>query len=547
MDQDRGDSRNLTWWAEVVFAGWRQRPGPRYQKLAAALLEAIDRDILQQGGRVPAERTLAAVVGASRGTVVACFEELVKAGVLTRRQGSGTYVAGRPSWAARPAGSTVATRLLRRVAEDRESIDLSVSAPGDLRHLPRIDPEAAWRSLDGHGLDPAGLPRLRREVARHLTEYQGLPTHPGQLVITAGAQEALWLLARTLPARKVLASCPTYPGLASALGGTRAERTVVPADAAGEDARAIERAGRAPGAVAYLMPTGHNPTGTVMPLLRRQALAAIADAGRVTIVEDLTLADLVLGAPPPGAPPPLAALSSRVIAVGSVAKVLWGGLRVGWIRAAEPLRPAIVARKAALNLAAPATSQALAAQLLAAIDGGWLAAHRAALTERRDLLLALVARHLPAWRAQPPGPACRCGPGSLLTAPTPSPTPARPGTASRSWRAARRAPTAATATSSGSPSPNSRALSSSPPSASPRPGNCTRKTWPPPPLPVLVIPNGPVPPPRPDHDRQVVAPIRAARLSRRLGLSWLGGRRRGDEAGRCAGGSGARRARRRLR
>jgi len=407
MDQDRSDSRDLAWWAEVVFAGWRQRPGPRYQKLAAALLEAIDRHILQQGSRVPAERTLAAVVGASRGTVVACFEELVKAGVLTRRQGSGTYVAGRPSWAARPAGSTVATRLLRRVAEDRESIDLSVSAPGDLRHLPRIDPEAAWRSLDGHGLDPAGLPRLRAEIARHLTEHQGLPTDPDQLVITAGAQEALWLLARTLPARKVLVSCPTYPGLAGALAGSRAERTVVPADAAGEDARAIERAGRAPGAVAYLMPTGHNPTGTVMPLLRRQALAAIADAGRVTLVEDLTLADLVLGAPspnaqPPGAPPPLAALSSQVIAVGSVAKVLWGGLRVGWIRAGEPLRPAIVARKAALNLAAPAISQALAAQLLAAIDTSWLAAHRAALTERRDLLLALVARHLPAWRARPP-------------------------------------------------------------------------------------------------------------------------------------------------
>ena len=51
------------------------------------------------------------------------------------------------------------------------------------------------------------------------------------------------------------------------------------------------------------MPTGHNPTSAVMPLLRRQALAAIADAGRVTIVEDLTLADLTLGTgssiPPP--------------------------------------------------------------------------------------------------------------------------------------------------------------------------------------------------------------------------------------------------------
>jgi DNA-binding transcriptional MocR family regulator len=395
MDQD------LTWWAEVVFAGWRDRPGPRYARLAAALLEAIDARTVPRGTRVPAERALAAVTGTSRGTVVACFDQLAEAGVLTRRQGAGTYVTGRPSWAARPTGS-VATMLLRRVAEDRETIDLSVSAPGDLRHLPPVDAEAAWQSLDGHGLDPAGMPALRAEVARHLTEHQGLPTEPGQVVVTAGAQEALWLLSRVLPGTRVLASCPTYPGLAGAIAGTRATVTHVSTDAAGEAPNAIERAGRFPGGIAYLMPTGHNPTGAVMPLLRRQALAAIADAGRVTVVEDLTLADLTLGAGNSISPPPLAALSTQVIAIGSVSKVLWGGLRVGWIRAGEPLRSAIVARKAALNLGTAVISQALAARLLATIDGGWLAAHRAALTERRDLLTALLREHLPAWRARPP-------------------------------------------------------------------------------------------------------------------------------------------------
>ena len=395
MDQD------LSWWAEVVFVGWRDRPGPRYARLAAALLEAVDQQTLPRGTRVPAERTLAAVTGTSRGTVVACFDQLAEAGVLTRRQGAGTYVAGRPSWAARPAPGTVATMLLRRVAEDRETIDLSVSAPGDLRHLPPADPEAAWQSLDGHGLDPAGLPALRAEVARHLTQHQALPTAPDQLVITAGAQEALWVLSRLLPGTRVLARCPSYPGLAGVLRGTRAELVHVPADAAGEDPNAIQRAGRSPGAIAYLMPTGHNPTGTVMPPLRRQALAAIADAGRVTVVEDLTLADLVLGGAS-GAPPPLTALSTQVIAVGSVSKVLWGGLRVGWIRVSEPLRSAVIARKSALNLGTAAISQALAARLLTGVDAAWLAAHRAALTERRDLLTALVNAHLPAWRTRTP-------------------------------------------------------------------------------------------------------------------------------------------------
>ncbi len=396
MDQD------LSWWAEVVFGRWRDRPGPAYQRLAAALLDAVNRGVIGAGARVPAERTLSAAVGVSRGTVVACFEQLVAAGVLRRRQGSGTFVVGRRSWAARPAASSAVTLLLRRMASDRESVDLSVSAPGALRHLPPVDPAAAWAALDGHGLDPAGLPQLRAEVARHLTEHQQLPTEADQIVITAGAQEALWLLGRAIRphAGSVVTSCPTYPGLAGALAGSGRAIVVAAADEAGVSPGAIGRAGRGHGALAYLMPTGHNPAGVVMPTVRRQSIAAVADAGRVTVVEDLTLADLTLATRPP--PAPLAAMSTRVVAVGSASKLFWGGLRVGWIRAAEPLRTAITVRKAALNLATSAVSQAIAVQLLASADAGWLAAHRAALAQRRDHLAGLIAGSLPAWRTEPP-------------------------------------------------------------------------------------------------------------------------------------------------
>ena len=395
MDQD------LSWWAEVVFDDWRRRPGPRYQRLASALLDAVDSGALRGGVRVPAERQLAAAVGVSRGTVVACFEHLVAAGVLRRRQGSGTYVVGRPSWASGPALSSVATLLLRRMAGGRQSIDLSVSCPSDLRHLPAVDPAAAWAALDGNGLDPAGLPELRDEVARHLTEQQQLPTQASQIVITVGCQEALWLLSQAIRPRSgpLVTTCPTYPGLAGAFAGSRRDLVLVPADAAGADPNAIGRAGRTAGSIVYLMPTGHNPTGTVMPTVRRQSIAAIADGGRATIIEDLSLADLTLDT---GPPPPLAALSTRVVAVGSASKLLWGGLRVGWIRADEPLRSAILARKAALNLATAAIGQKLTAQLLAGAGPAWLATHRAALARRRDHLIGLLAAHLPAWQVTPP-------------------------------------------------------------------------------------------------------------------------------------------------
>jgi DNA-binding transcriptional MocR family regulator len=397
MDQD------LSWWAEVVFGGWQDRPGPRYQRLAAALLDAVGDRVLREGARVPAERTLAAAVGVSRGTVVACFDHLVAAGVLRRRQGAGTYVLGRPSWAAaRPAASSVAELLLRRMAGDRETIDLSVSCPGDLRHLPAVDLDGAWKALDGNGLDPRGLPLLRAEVARHLTSHQQLPTSPDQIVITGGAQEALWLLGRVLRPGQVLASCPTYLGLAGAFGLGPGSIVPVPSDAGGTDANAIARGVRGMGmTVAFVMPTGHNPTGSVMPAVRRQAIAAIADAGRGVVVEDMALADLVLDAG--RAPQPLAAMSTRVVAIGSISKLLWGGLRVGWIRVgSEQLQTAILARKAALNLATSAIAQAVAARLLASVDEDWLAAHRRALVARRDHLAGLVGTLLPAWRLSAP-------------------------------------------------------------------------------------------------------------------------------------------------
>lgn len=392
MDQD------LTWWAEVVFGGWQERSGPRYQRLAAALLDAVARRVLAAGTRVPAERMLALAVGVSRGTVVACFDQLAAAGVLRRRVGSGTFVVGRPSWAAtRPAASSVSELLLRRIAGDGSMIDLSVSSPSDLRHLPFVDFGEVWGTLEGNGLDPRGLLSLRAAVARHVSVCQQLPTEPDQVVITGGAQEALWLLGRVLRPGQVLASCPTYPGLVSAFG--RAAVVPVAADAGGTSANAVARSGA--GGLAYVMPTGHNPTGLVMSRVRRQGFAAIADAGQVTVVEDLTLADLFLDGEL--APQPVAALSAEVIAVGSVSKLLWGGLRIGWIRVgSSQLRTALLARKAALNLATSAVTQAVATALLDTVRDDWLAAHRAALVRRRDHLASLIGEALPAWRVERP-------------------------------------------------------------------------------------------------------------------------------------------------
>lgn len=383
-------SKELSWWSEVVFGGWQGRAGPRYQRLAAALLDAVDQRVVAAGMRVPSERQLAAAVGASRGTVVACFEQLVAAGVLRRQIGAGTFVVGRVSWTAPvAAGARPALAGWQRGA-GLGGIDLTVGSPADLSHLPPVDAGAAWAGLDGHGLDPRGQPALREAVARHLTVHQQLPTSAEQIVITGGAQEALFLLGRVLRPDRVAASCPTYPGLSRAFGSGRL------AAVASDDARALSRYG-----MAYVMPTGHNPLGSVMPGLWRQGLAAIADAGRCVVVEDLALADLVLDGG--SVPQPAAALSPAVIAVGSVAKLLWGGLRVGWIRAeSAALRELVTEAKSGVNGGTSAVAQAVAGTLLSAVDVRWLAGYRAALRGRRDLLCGLLSAALPAWEVVVP-------------------------------------------------------------------------------------------------------------------------------------------------
>ena len=152
--------------------------GPRYARLAAALLEAID------------QQTLARAPGARRADprrghrhLPGHRRRLLRPARRGRRAdqapGRGHLRRRAPSWAARPAAGTVATMLLRRVAEDRETIDLSVSAPGDLRHLPPADPEAAWQSLDGHGLDPAGLPGCAPRSPATSPSTRGCP--PGRI------------------------------------------------------------------------------------------------------------------------------------------------------------------------------------------------------------------------------------------------------------------------------------------------------------------------------------------------------------------------------
>jgi DNA-binding transcriptional MocR family regulator len=120
------------------------------------------------------------------------------------------------------------------------------------------------------------------------------------------------------------------------------------------------------------------------------------------LVDDEVLTDL--GFPSEQVPPPLAAYNDQVITIGSLSKVIWGGLRTGWVRASASVVARLARLRAVHDLGGNIPAQLAAADLLSRLDAPQ---RRGALQRqaRHDHLRAELARHLPDWQA----PAVRGG------------------------------------------------------------------------------------------------------------------------------------------
>ena len=380
---------------------WSSGRGPLYVLLAARLRALIDDGELLPGTRLPADRALAAALAVGRNTVVAAYEQLGVEGRVVRRQGSGTRVAGTASEA--PAATTDAPMFLH-LLEPKDGVIMlacaasDVPAPELIEAYRRTVPKLADTTGDT-GYHPMGHQALRYAIAAHY-ERRGLPTTPNRILVTTGGQQALSLLARALlrPGDRVLVQVPTYPGALEAFREEGALPRGLPVEFTGF-AEAVTR--HRP-ALAYLIATFHNPTGAVLPPPQRQRVARAAATAGVPLIDDEVPIDL--GFPDEPVPPPLAAYHDQVITVGSLSKLVWGGLRVGWIRAPEALVARLARLRAVHDLGGNIPTQAAAADLLPRLDvlRCRSAAQRRA---RHDHLLAELGRQLPQWQV----PAVRGG------------------------------------------------------------------------------------------------------------------------------------------
>nr|WP_052479132.1 PLP-dependent aminotransferase family protein [Kibdelosporangium sp. MJ126-NF4]CEL22397.1 Transcriptional regulator, GntR family domain / Aspartate aminotransferase [Kibdelosporangium sp. MJ126-NF4]CTQ89252.1 Transcriptional regulator, GntR family domain / Aspartate aminotransferase (EC 2.6.1.1) [Kibdelosporangium sp. MJ126-NF4] len=373
---------------------WSAGRGPLYLLLAGRIRRLIDEGELQPGAPLPPDRALAMALAVGRTTVVSAYDLLAQEGKIVRRQGSGTKVAPAPLRPDRPADTT--NPLFVHLLDPMDKIvQLTCAAPNA---MPASVTDAYREALaveitDDIGYHPLGYDGLRSAVADRYTE-RGLPTTPGQILVTTGAQQALALLARLMvaPGDKVVVEAPTYPGALEAFRESTADFVGVPVG----DTDAFVHAIRQRPAAVYVIPTYHNPTGAVMSALVRQRLAAEAADHGVRLIEDEVLAELGFEGEPPL---PIAAYGPAVT-IGSLSKVVWGGLRVGWIRAPESVIMQLARLKAVHDLGSNYLGQVAAVSLVSSLDS-LRAVRVSALRAQHAALSNSLRRHLPSWEFTP--------------------------------------------------------------------------------------------------------------------------------------------------
>ena len=392
----------------VRFLGdWTHGSGTLHDQLANQVRHLIGTGAISSGTRLPSERSLAIALNVSRNTVAKAFDALRGDGLISSRQGDGTYVsAGRRH--IMPRGDDRLQSFVSGEGEGRNEaprIDLrSAALPG----LPMVASEV--NLLDGarmrdliasHGYLPSGLPEFREAVARYYSDL-GLPTETENILVTSGAQQALRLAASVFIERgsTVVIEEPSFRGAIESLKSIGARLIGVPSGVDGIDVDALAAVvAKSNPALIVVQSTVHNPTGSVMDTFRRSRVASIASRFSVPVIDDATLADTIIDGE--RRPLPLAVGGESIVTVGSMSKSFWGGLRVGWVRAAPEVIEELAGVKGGEDLGTSLLAQLLASQLLPQIERARDERH-SVLSESRRLALDAIGALLPDWDPQIP-------------------------------------------------------------------------------------------------------------------------------------------------
>ena len=265
---------------------------PLYEQLYKSLAAEMRSGAIAAGTRMPGKRRLAAELSVSVNTVDAAYQMLAAEGYLESRERSGFYVQEYLALPVRPEGMPLpppAAAPDPGAAEPPVRFDLSTRGvdPGlfPFRTWARLQKELLYSSpqLLTHG-DAQGDPELRQALADYLEEYRGVRCSAEQVVVGAGMEYLLGLLAPLLPGPAAVEN-PGYPRARQVLENNGVTCCCLPVDEDGLSLKALSGSGAA---VCYVTPSHQFPTGVTMPAGRRAELLhwAARCPGQRYIIED---------------------------------------------------------------------------------------------------------------------------------------------------------------------------------------------------------------------------------------------------------------------
>ena len=406
----------------------RDKPVPLVRQIQGHLERLIREGRLAPGVKLPATRELARTLGVNRATVALAYEELVAAGWARAHVGQGTFVAegdgasreGPASSKAEPASrppiewSGLFSRSARIVGRNepqragtaprREGL---ISFAGGMPDSSLFPTEAFRRVLnqvvreEGATLlqysSATGYPPLLRYLSTYLLRF-GVEARPEEILIVNGSQQGFDLIARTFvdPGDVVAIEQPTYPRAMEVFRAFGAQLLAVPWEPAGPRVDVLERVlERHAPKFFYCQPSAHNPTGLRMDAEVGSRILGVAARHQVPIVEDGFDGSLYYGSSPAI---PLRALDRDhlVLYIGTFSKILFPGLRLGWLVAPAPVVERLAAAK---QLADLHTSPLLQAAVHRFCEQRLLDRHVTRLAgeygQRRATLLASLRRRMP--------------------------------------------------------------------------------------------------------------------------------------------------------
>jgi len=371
------------------------------------------------GARLPSTRKLAKYLGVSRMTISLAYQDLVAQGYLETLDRSAYVISqsARITESARvPRASSDGVGGLQTDWGRRLSRSLlkrsRIEKPDNWRSYPfpfvygqmdmSLFDHGAWRECASraHGrrdfqdmasdVAAADDPMLVQYICSRALPRRGIAADPEQILVTVGAQNALWLAMQLLVSEGFHAVCenPGYPDTVTALRWLGGRVTLADVDRHGLQTSKLP----ADTSAVFVTPSHHSPTAVTMPPNRRAELLALANERDFVIIEDDYEFEMSFLAAPSPALKCLDA-SGRVIYVGSFSKALFPGLRLGYLVAPEPfIREARHLRSLILRHPPGHQQRSVAYFLAQGHYDSLIKRMRTAFAERREVMTAALER-----------------------------------------------------------------------------------------------------------------------------------------------------------